>query len=393
MNLAVFGCTFGQVLVLSCSRRASGGEGYTSSRDASNIRDDQEAERLIEKSSTTKVTPRTRTGYEHSSILLSFAEERLGRETILAYFKQTFKFYMVAYHLLLVVWVGISILQSIQVSNGTKPVYERTSSHSLNVVLQGEDRGEQRMGRLGRFQLIASLLAYVLTSLTPRFSRDPVAVFGNVLGGASGVTIAFIGPLYVFFYTTVFSQLLDELVFTIATKRMACDVESLNLSSNEFMLLIIQEHKLIDSLLRVTCKRVETFVSFALGSLFSILLLIAFKYTIASSPDGAEGRAQSIEPLLFVVIFLVSLTFLRMLSKITTKCDLLPQMVNRIAATNTADPSSTLLSTMCTTSFLIQSKMAWRIHGARVTSVLVMRMIYVVGSFGVFVLSRLSLQQ
>ena len=96
---------------------------------------------------------------------------------------------------------------------------------------------------------------------------------------------------------------------------------------------------------------------------------------------------------MLIVIFIISLTFLRMLSKITTKCDLLPQMVNRIAATTESmDASSTLVATMCTTNFLLQSKMAWRIYGVRVTNVIVMRMVYVIGSFGVFVLSRLTMQ-
>lgn len=205
--------------------------------------------------------------------------------------------------------------------------------------------------------------------------------------------VAFISPLYVFFFTTIFSQLLDELVLFIATKRLAGDEETEELSTNEILMLIIKEHKLVDSLLRVTCKRVEKYVAFALGILFSIMLLIIFNYVMGVSEADTEKRAQKIEAFMLIVIFGVSLTFLRMLSRITTKCELLPQMVNRIAATTqNNDPSSTLLTTMCTTSVLIQSKMAWRVFGIRITNVIVMRMMYAIGCFGVFVLSRLSTQ-
>ena len=58
------------------------------------------------------------------------------------------------------------------------------------------------------------------------------------------------------------------------------------------LMLIIQEHKLVDSLLRVTCKRIEQFVAFALSILFSIMLLIIFKVVANSTTDDEERAAR-----------------------------------------------------------------------------------------------------
>ena len=92
--------------------------------------------------------------------------------------------------------------------------------------------------------------------------------------------------------------------------------------------------------------------------------------------------------------FCLVMMFLRMLSRITTKAELLPQMVNRLTAQiqNKHAEVSDLISMMCTTNFLMMSRMAWRIFGVRVTNVMVIRIVYVIGSLGVYLLSRLGLE-
>ncbi|GMH85754.1 hypothetical protein TrVE_jg1707 [Triparma verrucosa] len=364
MNVAVVGCTWGHCLMLMSSRGQGGRNSYkNSSKNISESEDakEEEEEGLGLINGHNGRTQSTQTGFEHSNNLCSFAEDRLGRENVLRKIHESVFWYMVSFRILCATFALMSVIGIIQIANGTKPLYERTGIYSVDFALQ---------------------------------------TGANLSGCMTGVETAFIAPLYVFLYTTIFSALLDELVYFIATKKNVpgkpSDVEdNRELSSEETLQIIIHEHKLIDSLLRVTCKRVETFVAFMLGILFTIMLLIIFKYTLYSESESGESRVLGIQIIMFIIIFFLSLTFLRMLSKITTKCDLLPQMVNRIAASSSnsgKDPGSTLLATMCTTNFLEQSKMAWRINGARVTNVLVMRMVYVVGSFGVFVLSKLSME-
>ena len=62
--------------------------------------------------------------------------ERVGKEEIREGIRGAFRWYMVFYRVLLFAWIAINILSTINIYTGSKPVYERTSSHGANLVLQ-----------------------------------------------------------------------------------------------------------------------------------------------------------------------------------------------------------------------------------------------------------------
>ena len=362
-NLALFG---GCILMLGWTRSrthssfGSDVEALATSKMEESAGGDDE-ERLLQPSKG--ASPRPMTGTQHSNLLLSFTAERVGADHLHRKLTESLKGYMFAFVFFFSLYAIAQVLGIIQIINGSRPVYERFDSPDVDKWLQ---------------------------------------IIVQVISTFQAIPIAFLSPLYIYIYTQVFNELLDELVFFVATKRYARRIEDgladhqFELNNRDVLLLIIAEHKLIDSLLRVTCKRVEKFVAFALAMLATIMLLVVFKVVVAGGEvSQSESRAASILFIVMALDFCLVMMFLRMLSRITTKAELLPQMVNRLTAQiqnqQQADVSD-LISMMCTTNFLMMSRMAWRIFGVRVTNVMVIRMVYVVGSLGVYLLSRLGLE-
>ena len=197
------------------------------------------------------------TGTQHSNLLLSFAAERVGAEYLHRKLTDSMKGYMLSFALLHAFYAVGQIIGIVQIINGSRPVYERFGSPNVDLCLQ-------------------------------------VAV--KIISVLQAMPIAFLSPLYIYIYTQVFNELLDELVFFVATKRFAHRiddglVDDLELNNRDVLLLIIAEHKLIDSLLRVTCKRVERFVAFALATLAVILLLVVFKVVVAGGDVSQSVRS------------------------------------------------------------------------------------------------------
>lgn len=344
LNVISFGLPAGYFLMLAWSRGRSHSKGALDDKNGVNLSTGNAPSSIF-----------LRTGYEHSNLILSFACERLGTKNLKAGLIKSSRNVLIAFTFFYVVQFFIVFNSIKQMHEGKKPVYERFGNEKLDFIVQ----------------------SVVLATST-----------------INTIAIAFISPLYIKFYSSVFSYLLDELVYFITTQKHTVGEDWGNHSKNEVLMLIIQEHKLIDSLLRVTCKKVEKFIAFAIGMLSAVMLMIIFKYAIAGGDDDSTNRTQNgVQLFAFTTCFIVTMFFLHMLARITTKCELLPQAVNRLTAYVQSADESELVTNMCTTNFLLNSKMAWRLFGLRVTNVLVIRMLYVVGSLGVFVLTKVGLGQ
>ena len=151
MNLAVVGASFGHVLLLRCSRGKGGTykaevdeivDKGVKRRDSTSAPPGQDAAAALlattanDSASQTKKAKKALTGVEHTNMLLSFVEERVGKEEILNHFNASFKWYLICYRIMLFLWLLINALLSYNLLSGKKPVYERTGSNGLNYVLQ-----------------------------------------------------------------------------------------------------------------------------------------------------------------------------------------------------------------------------------------------------------------
>ena len=174
---------------------------------------------------------------------------------------------------------------------------------------------------------------------------------------------------------------------------------------------IAEEHKRLDSILRVCCRRFQRINAFGLVSFLIVMLVTGFALALGLSTETID---------VFIWLFATggSILILSVFGQVSSKCEHLPQLVIRncnergttstTAATTAAtscsssssnsssvvDPSHVnvnvrLQNTMVLSNLLSRTDSAWRVYGIKMTYSLVVKVLYVCGSFTTFMLSKM----